>query len=65
VWLIDPDTITVQLTDIGKHQNLYVDRINDNKIFINNSGVFNSKNRINCYYIVHAERIDVERIKNE
>jgi len=64
-WLIDPDTITVQLTSIGKHQNLYVDRINDNEIFINDSGMFNSRNRIKCYYIVHAERIDVERIKNE
>jgi len=65
VWLIDPDTITVQLTSIGKHQSLYVNVIKDNKIFINDSRMFNSKNRINCYYIVHAERIDVERIKNE
>jgi hypothetical protein len=56
--LVDEDTITVQLTSIGKHQNLYVEDIRDNKIFIRNANTFSSK--INAFYYVQGTRKDVK-----
>jgi hypothetical protein len=56
--LVDPDSITVSLTPIGIHQELYVSHINDNKIFVrNNNGV-----PTNCFYHIYAERIDTEKL---
>ena len=63
-WLVDKDTITVQLTSIGKHQDLYIKEIKDNKIFIGINGIFNTKENIHCYHIVYATRKDVELIRN-
>ena len=60
-WLVHENTITVQLTSIGKSQNLYVKNISDNKIFISNDALFSSK--INAYYTVHATRKDVNKLK--
>ncbi len=34
--LIDPESITVQLTPVGSHQKLYVEKIEDNKVYIAN-----------------------------
>lgn len=59
--LVDPDTITVQLTSIGKHQDLYVKNISNNKIYIGSDSV----DDINCFYIVNGERIDVEKLEVE
>jgi hypothetical protein len=56
-WLVDEDTITVQLTPIGSHQKLYVESTNSKYITIAIDGFF-TKN-INCYYLVHATRKDV------
>ena len=61
--LIDPDSITVQLTPIGKHQKLYVDRIEDNKVYIGNEGLFAGK--IEAFYMINAERIDVNKLDVE
>ena len=61
--LVDPDSITVQLTSIGKHQNLYVEDIVNNTIIVSNSNLLNKE--INCFYIVHAERIDVDKLEVE
>ena len=61
--LVDPDSITVQLTPIGKHQNLYVDCIRDNKVYVVNDGIF--ADEVNCYYYVLAERIDVDKLEVE
>ena len=63
-WLVDENTITTQLTSIGKHQDLFVKEIKDNKIFIDINGVFKTKQDIHCYHIVHGTRKDVERIEN-
>ena len=63
-WLVDENTITVQLTNIGKHQELFIKEIKDNKIFININGVFKTKKDIHCYYIIHGTRKDVELIRN-
>ena len=56
--LVDMDTIGVQLTPIRMHQELYVDRIEDeNTIYIKN----NCGGPIRCYYTVTGERKDTEK----
>jgi hypothetical protein len=58
--LVDKNTITVNLTAIGKPQHLYVQNITDNVITIANGNWFNKD--INCYFIVYAERIDIAKL---
>lgn len=57
VDLIDEETITVQLTSIGSRQNIWVDNIIDNKIFLNSDS-----SCIKCFYFIQAERKDVNKI---
>jgi hypothetical protein len=53
--LIDPESITVHLTQIAYSQDLIVERIEwGQKIYIKS----NNGNAINCYYEVKASRID-------
>jgi hypothetical protein len=61
--LVDPDSITVQLTAIGKGQKLYVEDIRDNKVYISNDGLFAGEPY--CFYYILAERIDVEKLQVE
>ncbi len=61
--LVDPDSITVQLTSVGSHQNLYVKKIEDNVVYIGNGNLFS--NKIDCYYFIQAERKDIEKITVE
>jgi len=61
--LVDPDTITVQLTSVGSHQNLYVKEIKDNVVYIGNGNLFS--NKIDCYYFIQAERKDINKIDVE
>jgi hypothetical protein len=56
-WLVDIDSITVQLTSIGSHQPLYVQEVNGLTITVG------SDMPVNCYYIVHATRKDVEPLQ--
>ncbi len=57
--LIDPETITVNLTPIGSYQELFVEKIEwGKKIIIKN----NSGSSINCYYTVYAERKDLDKL---
>jgi len=58
--LIDKDSITVQLTPIGSHQNLYVKDIVDNKVIVANSALLSSK--IKCFYFIQAERKDIDKM---
>ena len=52
-WLVDPESITVTLTQIGYSQDLIVDRIEcGRKVFIRSGMGAN----INCFYEVWAER---------
>jgi len=53
-WLVDPDSITVQLTPIGTQQILYVQNIENNTVIIN------SNTPIDCFYYVQATRKDVD-----
>ena len=55
--LVDPETITVTLTQIGSSQDLIIDAIEWGKRVKVRSG--NGTN-IDCYYVIHAARIDGE-----
>lgn len=55
--LIDPETITVSLTQIGSSQDLIIDSIEwGSKVKIRSGNA----SRIDCYYVIHAARIDGE-----
>ncbi len=56
IALIDESTITVNMTPIGSSQNLYVEDIKDNKVYV--SGGIDSK----FFYTVFAERKDVTKL---
>jgi len=58
--LIDENTITVSLTPIGKYNEVWVDKIKDNKVHINSS-----YNNIQCFYHVFGERKDVDKLQVE
>jgi hypothetical protein len=58
--LVDPDSITVTLTPIGKHQKLYVEAIKDNTVVVENDAMFGGS--IDCYYVVFAERADTDKL---
>ena len=60
--LIEEESITVQITSIGEYQNLYVEKIKNNQIFIKNNKL---NQKLNYYYIIHAERKDVKKLKVE
>ena len=60
IGLVDEDSITVQLTAIGKKQDLWVKRIENNKVLVGSS-----TNHIECFYFIQAERKDVEKLNVE
>ena len=57
--LVHEDSITVNLTPVGKPQSLYVDSVAIDKIKVAGD------NNINAYYIVYAERKDIEKLVPE
>lgn len=59
--LVDEWSITVNLTPIGNHQKLYVKSIDKNIVTIG-GGFFDS---LDYFYIVFAERKDVDKLKVE
>ncbi len=56
--LIDEDTITVQLTSIGKFMKLYVKEIKDNKVYVEKSGF----GKPSFFYNVYGERKDIDKM---
>ena len=56
--LVDQESITVQLTPIGRHQNLYVVDIKNNQVLIRNGDLLSS--RISAHYFIQATRKDVK-----
>ena len=58
--LVDPDSITVTLTPIGKHQKLYVEDISNNVVTVANDGLFAGE--INCFFVVYGERVDIDKL---
>ena len=59
--LVDPDSITVTLTPVGKKQTLYVSDISFEDLTIEVAGATS----IDCFFMVFAERIDVEKLQVE
>ena len=59
--LVDPDSITVSLTPIGKGQKLSVLDISNNQVVVEEE---DSKD-INCFYVVYGERVDVDKLEVE
>ena len=57
--LVDPESITVTLTQIGSSQDLIVEAIEWGQRVVIRSGNGTS---IDCYFLVHAERIDGEKL---
>jgi hypothetical protein len=55
--LVDENSIGVSLTPIGCFQELFVEKIESNKIYVRN----NASGPIHCSYAVFGERIDGER----
>jgi len=56
--LVDEDTITVQLTPNKGFQQIYVDHIEDNKVYVGTQ----TDTPIDCFYFIQAERKDVEQM---
>ena len=58
--LVHEGTITVNLTSIGKKQDLWVEEVNAYNIVVGYKGKL-----LNCFYTVFAERKDVEKLVTE
>ena len=58
VKLVDPESITVSLTPIGRFQELYVENISGNIVHVGGENV-------NCFYTVFAERVDIAKLDVE
>jgi hypothetical protein len=56
--LVDIQSITVNLTPIGAHQDIIVKRIDDKKIYLQSKGGM----PIDCFYFIMAERKDTEKL---
>ena len=56
--LVHTDSITVNLTPVGAHQNVIVKRWDDEKIYLQAQGGM----PIDCFYHVYGERKDGERL---
>lgn len=63
VWrnLVDERSISVSLTPVGTHQELFVKGTQDNKIIVGSKAGL----PINCHYHVFAERKDIEKLVTE
>ena len=61
VGLVYPDSYTVTLTPIGRFSHLYVEKIEDYKVYIAEAYM----NPIHCYYTVWAERKDIPKLITE
>ena len=55
--LVDVDTTTVQLTPNGVYTPHWVEKIDNNQIYIKSES-----GKIDCFFLVHGERIDVPKI---
>jgi hypothetical protein len=56
--LVDEDTITVNITPVKYHQNIMVEKIEDNTVFLNEKDGL----EINCHFHVYGERVDTEKL---
>jgi hypothetical protein len=56
--LVDVESITVNLTPIGSHQDVIIKRWDDEKVYLQSRGGM----PIDCFYYIMAERIDTEKL---
>jgi len=56
--LVDEDTITANITPVKYHQNIMIEKIEDNIIFLNEKDGL----EIHCHFHVYGERIDTEKL---
>lgn len=63
VELVDPDTITVSLTPVGKSQRLFVEKIENNTVYVKSDGFFQQKP--DCFFVIFGERKDVDKLEVE
>jgi hypothetical protein len=56
--LVDENTITVNLTSIGRKQNLYIISILNNAVLVSGEEI----SMINCFYTIYGERKDVDKM---
>ena len=59
VGLVDPESITVTLTQIGYSQDLIVEKIEWGRRIVIKSG---TGANVDCYFLIHGERIDGEKL---
>lgn len=57
--LVDPDSITVQLTPHGRRQDIWVTKVENNCVYVQGT------TQPDCYYFIQAERVDVEKLQVE
>ncbi len=57
---MDADTISVNLTPIGKSQTLWVKSIEDNKVIVGSKCT-----SVEYFYTIYGERKDVEKLEVE
>ncbi len=55
---VDINSITVNLTSIGSHQDVIIKRWDEEKIYLQSKGGM----PIDCFYHIYAERIDTEKL---
>lgn len=58
-WLVDEDTITVQITPIGQFQKYVIKSISTTQIEISN---LDGTDNVNCFYIINGERKDIDKM---
>lgn len=59
--LVDYDSITVNITPVSRFAQLYVEKTEDNKVYIADANM----NPIKCFFTVWAERIDIPKLQVE
>lgn len=68
-WLVDEGAISVHITAIGRPDIYYVEKIENNKVYIGverKTSFLNKlfgKNDVNFYYMINAERKDVDKLQ--
>jgi len=61
IKLVDQNSITVNLTPIDFYQELFIEKIENNKVYVKN----NLGNQVKFYFTVYAERIDIDKLEVE
>ena len=64
-WLVDEDSITVQLTPAGRWSKLVVEKIENNTVHVKDVSPlswFRNRGKYNFFYFVQAERKDIPKL---